>query len=540
VAESKRPDSRGLSFFDITDFSPGIYDASNIVATGAPTPNPGIFPAPPGAADANFTWACKSLPTGGLGPMPAITATATLAAWGITGFGPVEITALTNSFQTSADEMVIAVSNFNSGTSSQTVEFFSYVISTASLHAIASQTDSYNGERYYCCYPYTEYITSQPVVVLPLVSPDGPLAGNLLVYPSVSAPTSFGADSIATHQAGVSIGHQGRLVIAARDATPWPVTPTPPGPNELFSYTDPPQTETWPVQAEQFGPEYPFGYGAINSVSAGELFCIKTRGGAIIIQGDLNNPTVTTLPGVKSTGVFYGRSGTNQNGLHYCAFAGGAYAWNGGNASAKISQQLDDNFFVNDPRHQSPNYGFYVERWDDWMLFSNNFVLDSNTGSWWRLSNPATFSFFWYVPGWDNNIMYAALAAVPGQTTPFIATFDRTVPAASFQWQSLPIKIPSEDRTSTARELVIRASNPYADAAPQIIATLVDDKGNTSVLDTWTMTTGINTIQETRLNAALKQTNTVAVRLVCSGTDFAPVVHGLSMGYRTREHTGIT
>ena len=48
-AERGKPDSRGLNFFDITDFSPGIYDASLI---SDPTIGnvPGVFPAPPGAA----------------------------------------------------------------------------------------------------------------------------------------------------------------------------------------------------------------------------------------------------------------------------------------------------------------------------------------------------------------------------------------------------------------------------------------------------------------------------------------------------------
>jgi hypothetical protein len=369
-----------------------------------------------------------------------------------------------------------------------------------------------------------------------------------MVYPAIAAPTAFGVDSVSVN-CGTAFGHQGRLVVIVPltnftgGTYGWPVTPTI-APNEAFCYTDPPQTETGVSQGETFGPENPFGYGAISSVSAGELFCVKRRGGAVIIQGDLNNPTVTSLPGVRSTGVFYGRSDTDQNGMYYCALKQGAWLWSGGNASQKISNQLDDNFFVPTPViTDSDYYGFYCQRWSDWMLFSNNWIYNTTSGGWWRLANPAAMtpgSIFWYVPGYDPRFMFVAHQAVGSSSDKFLWEYDRQTPNGSFTWQSLPIKFPQEDRTSTNREIVLRASNPYADAAPQIICSLVDDKGNVSVLDTWHMTTGIDTVQETRLNSAIKQTTTVAIRITASGTTYAPVLHGISVGYRSREHVGIT
>ena len=50
----------------IDDFSPGMYDNSWI-ANESPE-----LTAPLGACDANHTWACMSLPLGGLGPLPGI------------------------------------------------------------------------------------------------------------------------------------------------------------------------------------------------------------------------------------------------------------------------------------------------------------------------------------------------------------------------------------------------------------------------------------------------------------------------------------
>lgn len=550
---AKKPDSRGLSFFDITDFSPGIYDNS-VIAFGTPANDvPGIFPAPPGAADATGTFGCMAEPNGGLGPGPARGGTPgqaglSLADMTFVGFTNVDITAMTGSFQTDDDELVFGVT-FDIGGGSQTTNFFSYVVGGGgSYNAIQGAVYNFvTGAKNFCCFPFTTVMEDsgqiQPVVVLPLTAPDGPNS-NLLVYPSLAAPTTFSTDQVAS-TCGTAFGHQGRIVaIQPNNGYGWPVAPSI-FPNEGFSYTDPPQTETWPHQFETFGPENPFGYGAFTSVSAGELFAIKCRNGAVIIQGDLNNPTVTSLPGVRSTGVLYGRSDTDANGSYYCSDKQGAWVWNGGNAAMKISAQLDDNFFrVSNAITDTSYYGYYCQRWGDWMLFSNNWIFNSTTGAWWRLSDPTLGedggdSFYWYVPGFDARYMFCARQNCTNTSTKFLFEYDRTIPGSSFSWQSLPIRLPVEDRTSTGRELVIRASNPYGDAAPQIIATLIDDKSNTSTLDTWTMTPGIDTVQEARLNAALRQTTTVAVKLVCSGTTYAPVVHSLSMGYRTREHAGL-
>ena len=55
---------------------------------------------------------------------------------------------------------------------------------------------------------------------------------------------------------------------------------------------------------EVFVQENPFGYGAWGSISASELFLVKNRQGGVVIQGDLNSPTVTSrCPASPSYGV---------------------------------------------------------------------------------------------------------------------------------------------------------------------------------------------------------------------------------------------
>ena len=543
---AKRPDSRGLAFFDITDFSPGIYSASVIASGSAPNNVPGIFPAPPGAADQTNTFGCLSEPNGGLGPGPSINSNFSITSMGITGLtAPIDVSALTNSMQSTSDELVIGLTTFTP--SAQTTNLYSWVSATNSVNDIPYSGSTFNYDptlgygKNFISFPYTTTITNsgieQPVVVIPITAPSGPTSA-LLVYPSIATPGTFSTDQIAS-TCGSSIGHQGRIVaFQPNNGYGWPVTINV-FPNEGISYTDPPQTETWPHQFETFGPEDPFGYGAVGSQSAGELFAIKCRRGAIIIQGDLNNPTVTQLPGVQSTGPFYGQTDSDQNGLYYCSNEQGGWIWNGSNASTKISTQLDDNFFiVANPILETHYYGYYCQRWGDWMLFSNNWIFNSTTGGWWRLVDPNSKSFYWSVPAYDPAFMFFAQATISDDSEHWLYRYDRSTPNSSYVWQSLPIRLPTEDRLSDIRELVIRASNAYGDAGPSITPSIVDSFGNTTTLDTWTMTPGINTIQETRLNVGVKS-ETVAVVLNANGATAAPVVHSLAIGYRPREHTAL-
>jgi hypothetical protein len=543
-------DTRGLEYIEISDFSPGIFDNS-VVAVSTPTSTPGIFPAPPGAADATQTFGCSVLANGGLGPLPGLAGSPglnglSLADIGITTVGTTDVSALINSGQHSADELIIGLTD-NVGGGSQRTQFWSYLVGFNSLHALSTFTGTSSfsaNHKNFVAYPFTTTLNTHgicPVVVLPLAAPAGPTS-QLMNYPPQAAQTTFGTDTITNQAVTASFGHQGRIVSTmANNAYGWPVGVSPAFPNEGFSYTDPSESQTWPMQFEIFGPENPFGYGAINSVSAGELFAIKRRGGAIIIQGDLNNPTVTSLPAVKSTGEHYGRSDSDQIGMYYCAEEQGAWIWNGGNSSSKISAQLDDFFYrPANPISDTLYYGFYVQRWSQWMLFSNNWLYYAPTNSWWRLANPATRSFFWYVPGWSANWMFAALPTVPDNTTKWLFEYSLNTPRASYSWQNLPLRLSREDRMSEVREVTISASNAYGDPAPAVAVSLVDDKGNVSVLDTWTMRTGTNMVQTTRLNAGVKQTTTIAVRLTPSGTTSAPVIWRVGFGFRTREHLALT
>src|SRR3984885_4505586 len=215
MAEKGKPDSRGLNFLEITDFSPGI------------------FPAPPGAADGNNTWACMSMPNGGLGPMPAITGQYSMGTIGIGG-GARDVSCLINSQVTPADELVIGTTVISG--SAQDTQFWSFVVQTAALNSIQSESYTYSGNHNFVAYPFTTIMENaesvpQPVVILPVTSPDGPNNGNIWVYPQVNNPNFFAVDEIlageGSHQGGTTVGHQGRVVVFRLISPPgWPVPNT--------------------------------------------------------------------------------------------------------------------------------------------------------------------------------------------------------------------------------------------------------------------------------------------------------------------------
>ena len=404
MAGEKRPDSRGMSFFDITDFSPGIYSNSNIVEADV-TSSPGVFPAPPGAADGNNTWGCKSMPNGGLGPGPARTATQSYQTWGI-GFGASEITALTNSFITANDELVIGVNGLSGGGVSQTTEFFSYVLQTGSLNPIHAQSDSFSsaGLRNYCCYPYAETISDQIVIVLPLTTPDGPLAGNIMVYPSVAAPTAFSVDSIATRQAGVSFGHQGRIVVMARQLPLMARRPDPAGTERALRLHRPPPDRNLAGPRRDVRTREPL------RLRCGEL-PIGRR--AVLRQGPRRShhhpgrpqqPHRHHLARREVHRTPYGaQRHRSERGPTTASTHGGAWAWNGGNTSVKDHPNNSTTTSTStSPDHGSGNYGYYVQRWEEWMMFSNNWMLDTNTGELVEAGEPRQLLVFWYVPGFPT------------------------------------------------------------------------------------------------------------------------------------------
>jgi len=281
-------DERGLQSILINDFSPGIYDAQVVVAPSGGPAVVGPFPAPVGAADASNTVGCMNLPSGGLGPLPQMVQAHSPADFGFSTpggatfsqYGAMFATAI-NGGQTGGDEIIV---NQTYVDSSGILHSFtnSCLWNTLTNHALLNLTASgIPGPPYpqwpaSVCYPFVTRVAPTsptttvgvPIVVLP-VSSNFTTGFNLYLYPDPSAPTAFGTHQITTglDLTGFAFGHQGRIVQLNTLAYRYPVTPSfGMAYFDTVSYTEPPNSDTWGNQDEVFGPENPYGYGAVTSV----------------------------------------------------------------------------------------------------------------------------------------------------------------------------------------------------------------------------------------------------------------------------------
>lgn len=138
------------------------------------------------------------------------------------------------------------------------------------------------------------------------------------------------------------------------------------------------------------------GYGAYASMNAGEAFLIKKKGGAVAIRGDVANPQVVRLPGVHSTGEFGNVPVVCPLGLVYGSVSG-VWLWTGGDTSQCISTQLDGTFWLVDDDDRLGPYGrFGYEH--PYVFAPNNFIMDVRTGGWFRIADSPKYSF------WDGSV----------------------------------------------------------------------------------------------------------------------------------------
>ena len=186
----------------------------------------------------------------------------------------------------------------------------------------------------------------------------------------------------------------------------------------------------------------------------------------MVIQGDLNSPTVTSLPGVTPSYGVMSRAAQTPVGFVYASGDHGLWAWNGGNVSQKISEALEDNFFVNEALVGNLNPAAQIYRgptvdivpWGDWIVVTNDWVMDTNTGGWWQLG-PVTGGtpHLWYGTSWDGNSLYASIAVPTNEY--FMDVYSRTSPSTSWVWESYPIRIGTDAKNVNylVKEVVVRA-----------------------------------------------------------------------------------
>lgn len=473
-------DPRGIEkWVHLDNFSPGVYDNTYISDAEA------IVSAPLGAANAEATYCCASIPSGQLGPLPALTeigvyptglgGSATEAF--ITGF-------IVNPGLDSVHDELIIIWEADDGTT-HFVSAYSVVPAASATNQILNSTSGSAAGIFGAPYPAWTRMNLDgtgnppPKLVFPgAVSTDANgINGHLYIYPPILAPTAFAVQDLIVAGSSVTgqvIAYGSRILVLAGVNYQWPAGGGI-NTNENINFTDPPLSSAYGDQMTLLGAEVPWGYGAWGSVSVGELMLIKKYGGGIALYGDIFNPSsVIEQPGIEPTGDIVGKACATQIGLVYCSEDRGAWLWNGGNTSQKISSQLRDNFYdaTTGTGIDSNNYGFCVERWQDWILFSNNFMYNADTGGWWVLypnevNGNATVpghTMWWWSPGRFGNHMYSApirFGTSPGLNRNWFYKFDNTQPAQHYQWQSLPIHVTENaTRLVDVLQVLVRVSDP--------------------------------------------------------------------------------
>lgn len=577
-----------LTWVDFTDFTPGVYNNSNIsgVNNYSSGINP-IVPAPKAAAQLTGTWGCMALPTGGLAPLPRIITVKTFIAagdesiyyscTGMISYSPSNLSIITTPLKNNFIYCLMSIGKTDED------YYINYKIwltlgKTGKTHTtrlwqwaefIGSPLTKGLG-AWGCPFPITTRINYSgilfPVVVFPMLPTYTNTVpnGEILVYPPLEFRTTYTMQNINTVSTTVTpnptgckvgpiIAHQGRIIVLSNSRQEWPtgtiIT------NDGISFTTPSGTKWLYNQLEYISPENPFGYGGGGSISAGELFLIKKKGGAVVVYGTITNPQVIYLGGVQSTGNIYGQVAQSPIGLVYCSQGNGAWVWNGSSQSTKISYQISSTFFVMTPDatiqeitgvvNTNGSLGYFCFSWGEWILFSNSWIYNIKIKSWWRLTNTTSSSaFFHYCLAGNtlDSVFASRIIHFASGSTVYsdLVLLNKKVPGKKWSWYSLPVKL-SENRYINIREVIVYASSPecpYGEIAVEIFP----NEGTTP--EVLNIVSTIKTYPSMfRIPCNINTTSNIRFRIEAvvggdHGTTIysAPIIHQISFGYKVRQH----
>lgn len=544
-----------LEWTRFNDFSPGIWQKKGIYGTT------GNVPAPPGAATTTNTYRCRSLPGGGLGPMPKKIRDLTMPGTGpdhlyvITGFcinGPLYNSALAPTFPGSPYGPDFPP--FVSATPFEAHVIFDDLTATT-LHSLWARMRYYSdsgkdtlsdvdyGTPIGLHAPsYSTITRSNPAAPtspgIPVVAVSrGPVKNafgtpsTLLVFPDPATPDVIGVASLYGG-VGPVLGHQLRLVFLWRQSfihgSAGGNYAYQPG-NETLVYTNPNDTSTVSISTTLVGQEYPVGYGAWASLTASDLLLIKHYGGAYLIQGSIDAPIVRRMPNVVSTAGSECIGAHSSIGFVYGVNRGGVYAWGGGDGSGSISPQMEDGFW------QSSSvltylFGGTFMSWGDMIMCPNSFVFDINTKGWWRIDDTADSVYFMWQRDPINNVMYGCLPQFTDASPRYASGYDRLLPSLSYSWQSQPW-FADIGRLSKYREGLLCVTGDGT-----ITLTLTS-------MDTGTSTTKVVTVNSTnpkyyRFTDITAEGTRFQLRIQASGVAAAPVVEELHLGWQEVRQPG--
>lgn len=545
-----------LKWIEMVDFGEGIFSNNNLAGGINVTSDN------PCKAQEAGTYRCISLPTGGLGPLPRRTedfglstnpgpAATDITVSGMSTWGRVRPTTPADVDNSSryevhlnlyweepdgggAFDLSYAWVRENQFVTAKGTE----IISTGTELGVITNLPRFS------YFSKTRLNTATPtspgVPVMVLV---GLLVGSDLLPVSLSFPSSITPATNSTEQIGtlndpyvIGVGHQGRIVLAKRIDYDH-------GQDALL---DSDENLVWTAVNDNtlssatpavFVPEVDAYITDMCSMSANQLFVIKTIGGGYVLQGDLDDVTVLRLPNLMCPDGAPTVRGTNTaKGFVYSAGYNGLYIWNGGDQATQISQQLDGEAFIAGQGTTNRGHGGQCDRWMNLIIAPRNWVWQSeeNRQGWWRLENPDDL----LIRLWSTTADASRLVGVESTFQDddlFMHQWDYNDLAYSWSWKSHPLWI-SRDKYMEVRQGVIALQGTGS-----VTVTLIDEEGNESPK---TIAVDSTTIANYRWDIGSDAQNLI-VQIEAEGTlddvtglpiAEAPLVHRMFLGYREAQH----
>lgn len=299
-------------------------------------------------------------------------------------------------------------------------------------------------------------------------------------------------------------------------------------PTDMFIAASVNDATTNGVSLENFVAENPGLMGAWCSINASELFLVKQQRGGFVLRGDISFPTVVRLPSLPPTFDAINIPCVAADGSVIYGSRAGVYAWNGGDTAKNISRQLNGWFWnTGEVANYTHTKGQFAP-FEGYVAAPNNFLYNTETGSWWRLTDPgatgeAPYAFYDVSAA---GYLIGVPAYVSATRTALADYYDFTLGQASYSWKSQPLKA-SINRVLKFTEVDIKAQG-----AGTVMVTLIGVGG---VSDPVTFTISATDKPEIQSLPIGLQTHDVIVSIIATASDpanAAPRISSVALGYR--------
>lgn len=549
-----------LQWVTLQDFSPGIQQRTN--RTGASI-SPHFVN---GAATAEGTFRCVSLPSGGIGPFmgqtDVVTTTPPQSAQ-TTGQGHFPIAgALTvpSVFGTTqagntalAQASFLLALNWSSPDDNRFQMRRIRMYDHPAFDTIDNITQAGTGSLFVSSCGMESTRASTVSVTTPgvpttayswgLVSPAN--SGLWKMFPSPTTPSSNTPLTISTAIYGsILTTHQNRSVVAVLVSYSNGSTGSLLN-NENIHYTNVNLTTIENATAATFGQEVSNSIDFLVSTDASELFMGKRFGGCLLLRGPLDDATVYRLPSVTSPGGNSVVPATSPIGVVYAVTNGGVYAWGGGGTAEFLSANLEDNFwddtFVQLFRGGTPGR---MLTFKNYIFAPHNWFYDYTQKSWWRLDEPYAASDFSisYYNYLGNDGIIATPRGFTSTATPVGIIYRLSQPATSWTWQSQPIN-ETLNKLCDVRQFVLVGQG---NGTVTVTLTGIDGTTSTAMVATFDSDDEVQAVRfEVGTSTGALQATHIQVSLDAAsdgttsvfGIDTAaPTVYEWRMGFRERMH----